>query len=385
MWVQLTPGQILQLIGPGITALFALSFLGMWSYKRNLRYLLPLAAAFFAYTLGIAWQILHLPTDWKDSAIISASFYTLSMLALGDGVLQRLGSRLNRGFSIGLFVCVLTGIYYFSYGTPDLVARIWLLNFGAGLTMLYTAGKSFRRGNSRVDHGLAIALFLFGMSFFVRTALTLPRLPLEHPERFGSSSYWVALQVSIALSGAMLGIILLAAAMFDVIDGLAAEHNLDPATGVLRRDAFEQRVERQIIVSQFHPAALIVFDLDHFKSINDRYGHPVGDIVLRRFGRIILDSIRSTDLAGRYGGEEFVVMLHDACPEIALSVAERIRTTLEAAQFDETSPPLKVTVSAGVAWHHLGDGFPALFARADRLLYEAKHAGRNRVCMVSDK
>ena len=124
--------------------------------------------------------------------------------------------------------------------------------------------------------------------------------------------------------------------------------------------------------------ALLLLDIDHFKSVNDLLGHATGDRALARIGRIIADNTRGVDVAGRFGGEEFVVLLRDASRERALAVAERLRAAIEAGgpAYADGKP---VTISVGVAYVRPGDGPSDVLERADRALYRAKNAGRNRV------
>ena len=124
--------------------------------------------------------------------------------------------------------------------------------------------------------------------------------------------------------------------------------------------------------------AVLLLDVDHFKSINDLLGHPAGDRVLARIGRIIADNVRGVDVAGRFGGEEFIVLLRDASRERALQIAERLRGAIEAGGLDYADGK-PVTVSVGVAYARPTDQTGDVVERADRALYRAKNAGRNRV------
>lgn len=125
---------------------------------------------------------------------------------------------------------------------------------------------------------------------------------------------------------------------------------------------------------------VVALDVDHFKAINDRYGHDTGDGVLRRVAEVARASLRQGDELGRTGGEEFVALLPGARPADAAEVAERIRLAIEGADFTDVHPALSVTVSAGAtAWRAGDESFAATWKRADDTLYRAKAAGRNRV------
>lgn len=384
MPAQITPNQLVQLIIPGITAVFSLGFACAWIYDRRLRYLRFLAASFAAFAFGSAVQICHLPDEWRLNALISATFYVSSIQLLAEGVLRRTGLHFRPATHASIFALAMGGMYYFSFVAPNLLVRVYILNLSAGLLMMITALRFRKRCNGRiVNHVLLWVLLIFGASFFIRTPLTTIR-PLPHGTApFGQTIFWVLLQLSLALMGAVLGLVLLAAAMSDVIDRLTLERDLDPLTETLNRRAFERLARHRIADRQNHPLALIAFDIDKFKSINDRYGHAAGDTVLRRFAAILRAAVREKDVVARIGGEEFVLLLPGADEPSAFQIADRLRTVLESSRFNEIDATICVTMSAGVARYRPGEAVAALLARADHLLYAAKRAGRNRVITES--
>jgi len=165
---------------------------------------------------------------------------------------------------------------------------------------------------------------------------------------------------------------------------LEALATTDPLTRVLNRRAFLDRLTAEVDRSRRYDStlALLLFDVDHFKRINDTVGHLAGDSVLRQMGALLEDAVRKVDIVARYGGEEFVAILPDTSPEGATTFAERLRERIEAQTFDIGSQRvLRLTVSIGIAT------FPSvgvastddLINRADEALYRAKAAGRNQV------
>jgi diguanylate cyclase (GGDEF)-like protein len=161
---------------------------------------------------------------------------------------------------------------------------------------------------------------------------------------------------------------------------------VDPLTGIANRRAFLQEgadlATRQLVAPR--PTAVLLIDLDHFKSVNDRFGHAVGDRVLQIFAETASASMRPADLVGRLGGEEFAAVLYDAGPDRALGVAERIRAAFAEASRDVDGRPVSATVSIGVVLNQDGAAdFPSLLAQADQALYCAKERGRNRVEIAS--
>jgi diguanylate cyclase (GGDEF)-like protein len=131
------------------------------------------------------------------------------------------------------------------------------------------------------------------------------------------------------------------------------------------------------------PFSVASLDLDHFKSVNDTLGHGAGDAVLKEFARVAGETKRTTDVFGRFGGEEFLLILVDIALDPARQATERMRAAIEAFDWSAVvpapAPGLKVTVSAGVACYRKGETIEQLLHRADTALYEAKRAGRNRV------
>jgi two-component system cell cycle response regulator len=127
-----------------------------------------------------------------------------------------------------------------------------------------------------------------------------------------------------------------------------------------------------------------MMDLDHFKRVNDTYGHHIGDRILEGVGHTILDFIRKTDTACRYGGEEFVLLMPGTDLDNAFAVAERIRRAMSEEYFQvEGERSISVTLSMGISGLKPGDGVDSLMERADRGLYEAKRKGRNRTVVMT--
>lgn len=159
----------------------------------------------------------------------------------------------------------------------------------------------------------------------------------------------------------------------------------DGLTRTYNKKYFEDSLRREFAACLRHqvPLALVLFDLDHFKKINDTYGHPAGDEVLRRVSERVAATVRAEDLFARYGGEEFAILLRDAGTEQASICAERCRRAVADRPIVHEGIPIPVSISAGVAI--LGDGDtdrPESFIEAaDRALYRAKREGRNRVAL----
>jgi diguanylate cyclase (GGDEF)-like protein len=156
---------------------------------------------------------------------------------------------------------------------------------------------------------------------------------------------------------------------------------LDELTGSYNRRCIMRLLDDEIIRSQRNksPCTVALIDLDWFKRINDVFGHPTGDEVLRTFAITIFANIRSIDKFGRYGGEEFLLVLPDTTPSTATQMLDRLRGIVSALDWSAFSDHLSVTISAGIATVSANDTADAVLARADRALYMAKEQGRNRI------
>ena len=158
------------------------------------------------------------------------------------------------------------------------------------------------------------------------------------------------------------------------VDGLTELHNKR-----YFNEAIEREASRSVRYSRTF--SLVVFDIDHFKKINDTFGHLAGDAVLRQLGALVRKQVRRDDVPARTGGEEFIVIVPEVSRAGALNLAEKLRAAIEAAVFKFEGTQIPVTVSVGVAeWSADLKDPQALVKRADEALYEAKRSGRNRVC-----
>lgn len=178
----------------------------------------------------------------------------------------------------------------------------------------------------------------------------------------------------------------------DISDKRDASENLrkaaycDHLTGLSNRRAFFEAAELELMRRKkaLRPVALIMLDADHFKAINDRYGHPAGDAVLCQLAATMRAVCRQVDVLARIGGEEFAIILPSADLADAVAVAERLRTEVEQVPAIYEQHAIAYTISLGVAvMEDDMSGFAALIKRADQAMYEAKHQGRNQTRIYS--
>jgi diguanylate cyclase (GGDEF)-like protein len=161
----------------------------------------------------------------------------------------------------------------------------------------------------------------------------------------------------------------------------------DKLTGAYNRRVFDDRLESELAFSVRHgrPLALLLLDIDHFKSVNDTFGHQAGDWVLAQVARELQSTLRTEDVFARHGGEEFAVLLRDSTPTDAAMTGERLRAIVQASEISFGAQPLAITVSVGLGCNIPVVTDPAeLVRRADSALYRAKSEGRNRIAVFGE-
>ena len=279
--------------------------------------------------------------------------------------------------SIGLTYAVVT-VSAGPYSTPTSVLLLGLLVIGLLLFDIKPMLAAYTSCVSLLvvhDVGVAMDWWPYAPAFF-------PALFSEAEPRHLAQG-WRLFVISMGY-GVILGLMIWLFAGLDALyHQLAALSESDPLTGLCNRRKFMARLEEACARQDRSGVgfSLVLLDADHFKQVNDRYGHQQGDAVLQALGEVLKTAVRAgTDVAARLGGEEFALLLVGATAEEASSVAERVRSMMAQRAFGDQQSPFQVTVSLGCLMCAKTDPSEAL-READRLLYAAKSAGRNRIRM----
>jgi diguanylate cyclase (GGDEF)-like protein len=301
-------------------------------------------------------------------------------------VMRLLGRPYRTGPLWALLAAVYLASLWFTFGHDSFAARATVFGLSSAAVLLMAVFELEHGSHERTVATHLTALMLFGsaLAALLRVFYTLwlgadvHSLFTGDPGQFAYVAAYVALVI-----GATFGFMLMIA---DKLRGeLARLATLDPLTEVFNRRAFTDLATRELgrAARLGAPLALAMIDLDHFKSVNDRFGHAVGDEVLREFVAIARRCLRQQDLIGRYGGEEFCVLLPDTQPQEAVMIAQRLRSAAEHARVPIRDASTSFTVSVGVAHSsRAGLDLDNLLREADAALYRAKALGRNQV--VSD-
>ncbi|MGS1096209.1 diguanylate cyclase [Aquamicrobium terrae] len=380
-----TVRMTLTLIGPGTLAVFGCVFAAAWAIDRKRPYLLLLAGACALFVVGACVQIVYWPRTPGANALVSCIFYTSAVLLTAEGLLKRSGRRLGLGWGLAAGAVIVGLVWYFYYVDRNLLARVYVMNFGYGLILLWATVRLRHLWRARfVDRALFVVLLAFSAQFFVRTMLTIGfEAPPLGARAFGQALFWQTLQLSMAVLGsalavAILAVAILAAAVMDVIDDLRRERDSDRLTGVFNRRGFDERAKAIFAGEWQRPLSLVLCDIDHFKRINDTFGHGAGDAVLNLFGALLAEAAGPGNPVGRIGGEEFAILLHGQTSADAMRWVELLRAAIGEASFGEMDGKMQVTASFGIAEAMERDTLSTLTKRADARLYRAKQGGRNR-------
>jgi diguanylate cyclase (GGDEF)-like protein len=330
---------------------------------RQVRYVAFLTAAlYFGYTV-MEWQ-------WGDNPDLAR--------------LQSL-----RGLAVGSLLCLIGLMSYRPklHGAMRLLLVIAPVSAVAGNLYLSANAQEFSDYAPEIYLAIIWTFSVSGLTLWPALASALASVGLAlgfaaaHPMEVKALHHLHLLWMGSAFAFGLLGAALLQLGYRELFTQqlqLKRLATVDDVTLLWNRRHIRDHLAREAVRSDRTADALsiIILDLDHFKRVNDQYGHVVGDSVLRQFGRLLRHSVRATDLVGRFGGEEFMIVLPATDARLAGQVAEKLRGVIAEHHFD---PNGRQTASFGVADYRPGEALDDFIHRADAALYRAKHEGRDRV------
>jgi diguanylate cyclase (GGDEF)-like protein len=305
-----------------------------------------------------------------------------SMVLLHYAVMEVVGVRGVPRFSLLLLVLQAVADLLKIYGPSLLHLRIAAVGILIGLQASYTVLVLWRNATRSIRAParlISLVLGAFIMWNFLRSLLTLTGVLTKRGLESQVQAMTDVIFLAVALGLAFGFFWMTTSNLSAMLEGLAST---DPLTGLLNRRSFTRCLEEELRRAErlSDSFSLLMLDLDHFKRVNDEHGHAAGDEVLCGAAQNIQDAVRGIDVVGRWGGEEFVVLLPGAKLEAAGIVARRILANIQrASPLRDKSRHIPVTGSIGLAVHAADDAMEAILERADRALYRAKAEGRNCV------
>ncbi|MBA4216683.1 MAG: GGDEF domain-containing protein [Roseateles sp.] len=357
-------------------------------------------------TLGGAWQLRGERGMWLWSGAFAASALTQlarpllltfgappALLSIGHvggvvaalfvllGLRAYLGQPARWRWPLACAVLLALASFTATAATGQLAMSLVLTQAGTALLLIAPAALAAWRA-WRARGGFAMGLMMSDLIASVvadlgRSLSVSPWLVVDRAQATQNNAYWLLIAITLMIVQAFALVLLIHDHALRQIRRLI---EVDVLTGLLNRRGFDERIRRVLQRGAAHAPVLALLDVDHFKRINDNFGHAVGDAVLSGIGERLRETLRPVDLAVRLGGEEFAVVWPQAEADAEQRLGERLRDAIASRPFQTAAGPLNVTASVGVA-RARGAGEPpeALFSRADVALYRAKHEGRDRV------
>ncbi len=360
---------------------------------------------FFGFALLIAWWEFSLQ---RHVALWAVSFIAAAIghgLRIGGGLLphlQGLFAMLACHASVASFACLAWGFQDRAKRGARLVLGCWAVSIVVLAAAWLSHGIDWRT-DSRIMTAVSDAVMVGIIVLTMRPTGGTGRLARWILAAYGTyvgcvgAAAWLArpggeiadrtfiVVLSIGTPTGMIGsgILTLLIVAADLARGLRNQARTDALTGLLNRRGLDDEAKLALRGAEAtrSSAVVVAADLDHFKSINDRFGHAAGDQVLKRFAKLLRSMVRAEDVVGRTGGEEFVIVLLNTAPDDALRRIESIRASVPDA-LDTVPGVERVTASFGIATVQPGQAFDGALARADAALYESKRNGRDRVTVA---
>jgi diguanylate cyclase (GGDEF)-like protein len=367
------------LLGAAISGIgLCLTMLALWSSDRAARFQV-------GWSVGVGFMIFHVFAYWfyARGGYVSAGVLSNALQPIGAACLYASVRQFFNSAFKPLRLVLLVSVPYLLIGPPMFAAGYdgvaLVLQNAMTSTLLILGGITFLFRWKEAPFAIGSLAFLYlvtGVSFALCGIVLLAsgQWSIGYPPQNWAEELNTVVSI-LALTGA--GAMTLSVHQLRLAKRNQLSAMSDPLSGLLNRRGLACARSETLLDNE----AVVLFDLDHFKQINDRYGHAMGDKVIRRFADTLRDHGRSPDPKARLGGEEFAIIMAGVSPQEARSMAERILATFAADNsMSSTGERIRCTASAGIAFG-AADGTPIdrVMARADNALYSAKRAGRNRV------
>ena len=363
-----------------LAAAFALVFFGMKKTYPNLRGINTIAISFLlgvpgTFLLGSRGSI-----PYFLSVVVANCFILASFVYLYRGILRFLGSRKTIIIpSIVSSICIAV-LFYYTEIQDKIVPRIVAVSLAVGLVRGLIAIELFRKSPNFTNPRL-MRLFAAFMTFFAAVTINYGIVTILHGasstgQLTSNSAGTVTLTIGL-VSVCATGLFILVLASSDLIARSRDESQKDSLSGAFNRRGIEAKLDGELLRLQRgnHKLSIALIDLDYFKAINDILGHAAGDAALRDVADAISGHLRDRDFLGRYGGDEFLLILPQTPCSTALAITERLSQAVRNLSLSSGSQPL--TLSIGITEALPSDDTVSILARADKALYKAKSDGRN--------
>ncbi len=328
---------------------------------------------------ALAWMLAAGAQPGQFTTIGAAFIALTALLLLVQGMRQFFGKAYARHDETAAFVIAFAAVVYFTYLSPNMGAKIALVSTLLAYARIAVGTLALRhapRDGARYPYRFVAAAAFLGALFHIARAVAggfgVPQMAMLEPSPWNVLFLGLAIVTLPCMSTGM--VMLAHDQLARKMEQLAS---IDELTGALMRRAFMEKANALLreAAAKGTPVSIAILDIDEFKAVNDAFGHAVGDRILRHFASVVSARLRSRDILGRLGGEEFAIICVDARKRDAAALTNELRLAVERSPKDGVG----CTFSAGVESVMPGDTLEVALARADAALYLAKATGRNRV------
>ncbi|TNE59599.1 MAG: GGDEF domain-containing protein [Sphingomonadales bacterium] len=373
--------QLLAMLTPAIAVIFSAVFAMLWWRDRSQPHVGAFLVSYLTLSAGLIVSYFASDPGGPATVLTVHAIFCVSSFALIWGVTKRVGQKIPIAAIVACALIASPFLWVASIN-DDQYTRLYVQGSLNGLLFAITAVVLWRAAVRSTIDRLVTALFvLLSANFFIRPQVAMMVGGQMTIDEYRASIFYSVHVFSLALFALLLALVLSAASIIDQQRAQQRRSESDPLTGLRLRRAFDSATSELLNRASIQnvPVTVIVADIDHFKRVNDNWGHSVGDLAIAAFGKLITSMIRDTDIAGRIGGEEFCILVWNCELAAAEKLAERIRQVFASKAPIESEPDLRLTASFGVTQWAEGENYVRTFARADLALYEAKDHGRNKV------
>lgn len=363
-----------------VTILFlGLLLLGCWTIIRKQRELLWIAAGYIISAITLLAQSGLDNDGFARWTLLTTPAYVFAAWCLGRGLAVRYNTNSHPILACTLVATSAAVLYYFGHISPDLQLRVIGLNTFILIAHALALPAIFRTEKklSTWDTLLLSSYVLFCGLILVRIVVILLTEPVANTDLLTQSPYWRYLVVSTHFFSLWFLVILIGSTLTSIVSNLKEERDHDALTGLLNRRAFFEQAGKRLKSPLQRHACILTLDIDHFKSVNDTYGHDIGDSVLTRVAEIVRGSLSAEHIASRFGGEEFVVLMGASQPHEGEAIAQTIQTKLSNLSFN--NGPKSLTASFGLSMVRSYGELEQALRQADIALYSAKKNGRDQI------
>ena len=373
--------QILGLLTPVMALLFAATFVTLWRVGRLKRYVLGFGIGYLFFAVG--YILTHfLPGDAFYTFHVTQVFYTIGVIFFARSTSERVGQQIHMPTLVGIYVINAIVLAIAVIATDDAGPRLILINIGYGamfLVNLVTLLQSRRR--DWLDIAIIAITAVNIADFFIRPTMSVMYEQYVPAGTYQQSIYYSVIGLVLGVKSIAGAVIMIGATIAEWTTRVRRSGECDPLTGMRNRGAFEDAIGAMLprARDENRAVSLVIADIDHFKQVNDIWGHQTGDAAITGFARLIDKTVRDCDVTGRIGGEEFCIAVWNCENGAAERLAERIRIAFGKLPHEGLGDDIRLTASFGVATAHEGESYEDLFRRADKALYRAKGEGRNKV------